>query len=286
VRFQIDNFRRERMLQIRDEWPEIKRSLDLAASLLDQFGLIAVNLNARSVIHPLAYYIKHRGLDASYLTAKGSEVDREAIRQWALRSLLRQGIWGSGLDTLLTRLRTTIKQHGADHFPVAEIDQMMSESGKGLAFDADSVEGLLLLRYGERNCFALLSLIYPGNEPMRRHVDHVYPRTAFTRAKLAKLGLPDEEVAWMLAASREVPNLQLLTPADNESKGGRFPAPWLESAFPDAGHRAAVAAFHHFGEIGASPESFREFFEERRKLLAGVIRERLGVTSDVSSVSG
>jgi Protein of unknown function DUF262 len=149
VRFQIENYGREQMLRIREAWPEIKRCLDLAASLLDQFGLTAVNLNARSVIHPLAYYFKHRGLDASYLTAKATEDDRERIRHWVLRSLLRQGIWGSGLDTLLTRLRSAIKEHGSDGFPVAEIERTMGEVGKSLAFDEDALQGLLTIRYGD-----------------------------------------------------------------------------------------------------------------------------------------
>jgi hypothetical protein len=279
VRFQIENFKREQMLRIRDEWPEIKRSLDLAASLLDQFGLTAVNLNVRSVIHPLAYYIKHRDLDASFLTAKGSEGDRDEIRRWVIRSLLRQGIWGSGLDTLLTRLRTAIKEYGEAAFPVAAIEQMMGEVGKSLAFDEAGVEGLLRLRYRDRNCFPLLSLIYPSGNTLLRHVDHVYPQTVFTRAKLTKLGTTGEQVERMLAACQEIPNLQLLTPADNESKGGRFPGPWLESAYPDDGARAAVAAFHHFGEVGDSLEGFAEFFEQRRELLAAVIRTRLGVAS-------
>jgi len=76
TRFQIENYGKERMLTIRNAWPDIKRCLDLAAQLLEQFGLTAANLNARSVIHPLSYYIKHRGLDASYLEAKGTEADR------------------------------------------------------------------------------------------------------------------------------------------------------------------------------------------------------------------
>ena len=184
VRFRIENYGRRQMLQIRQAWPEIKRCLDLAASLLDSFGLTVANLNARSVVHPLAYYVKHRELEWSYLTARGHQADREKVRQWVLRSLLRQGIWGSGLDTLLTRLRSTIKEHGSDGFPVAELDRMMGEIGKSLVFDDDAVEGLLRIRYGDRNCFALLSLIYPSGDSSRRHVDHIYPRTAFTKSKL------------------------------------------------------------------------------------------------------
>jgi hypothetical protein len=277
VRFQIENYDRDQMLRIRDSWPEIKRCLDLAASLLEQFGLTAVNLNARSVIHPLAYYFKVRRLDASYLTSKGHQSDREQVRYWVLRSLLRQGIWGSGLDTLLTRLRTAIKTHGESGFPVAEIEQAMGEIGKSLAFDEDAVQGLLKIRYGERNCFALLSLIYPGSDRNRRHVDHVYPQTAFTKAKLEKLGFEADAITGLVSQAQEIPNLQLLTPPENESKGGHFPATWLTSAFPDESDRDAIRALHHLGQIDDDLATFEDFFTGRRDKLAMVIRDRLNV---------
>jgi hypothetical protein len=276
VRFRIENYGRKQMLEIRQAWPEIKRSLDLVASLLEQFGLSAVNLNARSVIHPLAYYLKHRQLDASYLTSKGHEADREQVRQWVLRSLLRQGIWGSALDTLLTRLRGVIKEHGSTGFPIAQIDRAMGEIGKSLAFDEDAIQGLLKLRYGERNCFALLSMIYPSGDTTRRHVDHVYPQTAFTKAKLEKLGFAVAQIANLLPAAQEIPNLQLLTPAENESKGGTFPAAWLASAFPDKLARGAICALHHLGDPQDDLRTFDDFFSARRQALAAVLRARLG----------
>jgi hypothetical protein len=249
TRFAIQNYGKTRMLAIRDAWPDIKRCLDLAVSLLDQFGLTAVNLNARSVVHPLAYYIKNRNLDASYLSVKTHEPDREQVRQWVLRSLLRQGIWGSGLDTLLTRIRGAIKDYGSNGFPRAEIEQAMADVGKSLAFDEETVQGLLKLRYGDRNCYALLSLIYPSGDTSRRHVDHIYPQAAFTRAKLEKLGCSLDDIPSLIGLAQEIPNLQLLTPAENESKGDRMPRAWLVAGYADETHRGAVQAFHHFGPI-------------------------------------
>jgi hypothetical protein len=285
VRFQIENYDRDQMLRIRSSWPDIKRCLDLAASLLEQFGLTAVNLNARSVIHPLAYYVKTRALDASYLTAIGEAPDRERVRFWVLRSLLRQGIWGSGLDTLLTRLRAAIREHSAQGFPVAAIETTMAELGKSLAFDEEAVQGLLKLRYGERNCFAVLSLIYPGYDTSRRHVDHIYPQTAFTRAKLEKAGLTAAQVSQFVAQAQEIPNLQLLNPAENESKGGRFPSAWLAAAYTDETDRAAIRALHHLGELTDDLAMFDDFFARRRDKLAVVTRERLGVPAPTSATA-
>lgn len=277
VRFQIENYGRLQMLTIRDAWPDIKRCLDLAAQLLEQFGLTAVNLNARSVIHPLAYYIKHRGLDASYLVAKGYEDDREVVRRWVIRSLLRQGIWGSALDTLLTRLRTAIKEHGANGFPAQEIEKTMGEMGKSLAFDEDAVQGLLKGRYGDKNCFPLLSLIYPSGDTSRRHVDHIYPQTLFTKSSLTKIGLTPDEIAQHISAAQEISNLQLLTVAENTSKGGRPPGEWLAKTYPDDHERDVIRALHHLGTVSDDLYDFDRFLDARRAKLAIVVRERLGV---------
>jgi hypothetical protein len=283
VRFQIENYGTNQMLRIRDSWPEIKRCLDLAVSLLDQFGLTAVNLSARSVIHPIAYYIKRRGLDASYLTAKGHQADRELMQRWVLCSLLRQGIWGSGLDTLLTRIRTAIKEHGATGFPVAEIERTMAEAQKSLAFDEDAVQGLLKVTYGDRICYPLLSLVYPSGDSTRRHLDHIFPQAAFTKAKLAKLGFTPERTASILSEAQQVPNLQLLTPAENESKGGRLPRAWLIDAFPSDTDRAAVQAFHHLGDVRDEIQDVEDLWVARREKLAAVVRDRLGVIPNAIS---
>src|SRR3954454_9169331 len=113
LRFRIENYDTQRLLAIRDEWEDIKRWLTMAAQLLAGFGFSADNLRANSVLHPLAYYIKRRGLDATYLTSPGHSEDRQIVRQWVVRSMLKPGIWGSGLDTLLTRIREVIDGQGA-----------------------------------------------------------------------------------------------------------------------------------------------------------------------------
>ncbi len=207
------------------------------------------------------------------------------MRQWLLRSLRRQGIWGSGLDTLLTRLRSAIKDYGATGFPRAKIEQAMAELGKSLAFDEDAVQGLLRIRYGDPNCFCLLSLIYPSGDTSRRHIDHVFPQTAFAKGKLATLGVSPEVIAWMLTAAQEVPNLQLLTPAENESKGGQLPSGWLAGTYSDGTDNAAVRAFHHLGQQMESLSDFKEFFVARQTKLAAVVRSRLGIAGEGSSLA-
>ncbi len=68
-----------------------------------------------------------------------------------------------------------------------------------------------------------------------------------------------------------------MTPAENESKGDRFPAAWLASSFPDENDCAAIRALHHLGDVDDDLDNFEDFFTSRRERLAAVVRRRLGV---------
>jgi len=153
----------------------------------------------------------------------------------------------------------------------------MAEIGKSLAFDEDSIQTLLSTGYGDKECFGLLSLIYPSDAKERKHVDHIYPQTTFTKKKLSTLGFSADQQKWMTLAMNELPNLELLTPPENQSKSGKLPLSWLETEYPDSGPRDAIRALHHLGDITDSLEEFEKFFKERRSNLARVVRDRLGV---------
>jgi hypothetical protein len=276
LRFRIENYDTQRMLSIRSQWEDIKRWLTLAAQLLASFGYSAENLRANSVLHPLAYYIKRRGVGATYLTSPVHGEDRQAVRLWIIRSMLKPGVWGSGLDTLLTRLRDVIDQHGADAFPAELMATAMADIGKDLSFAAADIDTLLKLRYGDRETFALLSLLYPsGATAERHHVDHIYPRSKGRRRDFAAAGLD----AALAERIDELSNLQLLTPGENTSKSGRWPAEWLEAQFSDPAGRATMVALHELHGVSNSLADFELFLDHRRPLLRTRIASALGVTN-------
>ncbi|MFZ2164719.1 MAG: DUF262 domain-containing protein [Propionibacteriaceae bacterium] len=105
LRFKVTNSTQANMAKVEEDWQQIKGALLRAATLLQQFGHNKQNLTANSVIVPLAYYLHLRGATDSYLDSTSNAADRLAIQHWVTRSLIKRGIWGSGLDTLLTRIR-------------------------------------------------------------------------------------------------------------------------------------------------------------------------------------
>src|SRR5262249_46919198 len=148
-------------------------------------GFSSRTLTADSVVVLLAYYLYRRNLTDAYLHSSADAADRMAIQTWVIRSLVKRGIWGSGLDTLLTRLRRVTDDHGTDGFPAAELEQDMVALGKSLAFDPTEVDELLEMRYGGQRTFSVLSLLYPGLDLSKEfHEDHIFPRSRFTAKRL------------------------------------------------------------------------------------------------------
>jgi hypothetical protein len=233
VRFRVSNFTQDNMKKVEAAWDQTRDSLLRAATLLDMFGFSSRTLTADSVLLLLAYYLHRRGLADSYLHSTADRADRQAAQTWVIRSLVKRGIWGSGLDTLLTRLRRTIDEHGQKSFPVAELEHDMTTLGKSLAFDPTEIDEQLEMRYGGQRTFAVLSLLYPGLDLTREfHEDHIFPRSRFTAKRLADAGVPRDYIESYREVVDCLPNLQLLEGIPNVEKQAKLPSEWLGIAFP------------------------------------------------------
>jgi Protein of unknown function DUF262 len=195
IGFKVSNFTQENMSMLEKRWGEVRPALIVARDLLESFGFSERSLSAESVIVPLAYYACSRGLGSSYVTSSAQAADRQAVRRWVVRSQMKRGIWGSGLDTLLGRLREAIRTHGMASFPVDEIEAAMARMGKSLKFDEAEVAELCDLSYGRPRTFSTLAMLYPGLDLTKQfHEDHIFARSRFTRARLTKAGIPQESV--------------------------------------------------------------------------------------------
>ncbi|MDU7677313.1 MAG: hypothetical protein E7K15_28745 [Klebsiella michiganensis] len=212
VAFKVENFNKSNMALLEQNWTEISSSLRLGVNLLSSFGFCSSTLKADSVLLPVAYYLHCRNLDANYLSHSKYASDRLLIRTWLIKTLLKSGIWGSGLDSLLTSFRSIIKNCNEERFPAPEITVFMAENGKSLRFEEEEMQSLLDMDYGNPRIFPLLSLLFPGHDFSHHfHVDHIFPKSRFTKSQLKKAGIDDDKKLeeWIDMANR-VPNLQLL----------------------------------------------------------------------------
>ncbi|MBY5834886.1 DUF262 domain-containing protein [Rhizobium leguminosarum] len=277
VGFKVENFNKTNMAVLEANWPRIHDAMLLAVQLLAAYGFNSQNLRAESSILPIAYYLYARKVDGTYLLRAEFTSDREAIRLWLIRSVLKpSGIWGSGLDTLLTALRERISTNAGQGFPVAELDAVMALRGKSLAFTEVEIDELCDLHYGDARTFALLSMIFPGFDLSRHfHVDHIYPQGRFTDAQLRKAGVREDLWSNLQERHNRLPNLQLLEGAINNQKRQKMPHEWYAWTKPDQVARDQYLSGLEIAVLPETLEGFPEFCEKRRGALKARIMQVL-----------
>lgn len=281
VGFKVENFTQANMERLEANWPQIRAALVRTVELAASFGLNGQTLRADSALLPIAYYLYHRKAPANYTVSNQFAADREAIHSWLIRSLLKaSGIWGSGLDTLLTALREVIQQKGETLFPAADLEQVMDSRGKSLAFSPAEVEDMLSLQYGDKRMFALLSMLFPFvNLRNQFHMDHVFPISRFTAAKLRKAGVSEDQIEDLARMANELPNLQLLEGTANIEKRDALPTKWLATHYSNPGDASHYCSLHDLGDVPETLDGFEQFHRDRRERLRTRINSMLNVRS-------
>ncbi|RWP57276.1 DUF262 domain-containing protein [Mesorhizobium sp.] len=266
VGFKVTNFNRDNMKTLEQQWDRISSGLKMTADLVGSFGLSRENIRADSALLPIAYYVSMRGLDWTYIASSAAADDRRAIKSWLIRSLLKSGIWGSGLDVLLTALRDVIAKHGQLRFPVTELEAEMRARGKSLVFADEEIDALVEVKYGNRELFGLMTILFPfvDTSVNQFHIDHVYPQTAFHANKLKKLEFSDALISELQIKKDQLPNLQLLSGIPNQEKSGSLPKFWLEKTYTSETDRADYVSRHGLAGCGDDMGLFLSFYDNRR----------------------
>src|SRR5450830_1759663 len=228
VGFRVENFTVANMKILDAKWDSVEKALRIAVKLLASFGFSDATLPAASVLIPLADYVYERGLEESYVTSAAPSVRavRALLSHWTLRTILKPGIWGSGLDGLLRGLHQAITESSGG-FPMAAIEADMVRRGKSLAFEGALLDDLVDTPYKHKRTFALLSLLYDWVDTRNEfHVDHVFPRSLATRTRLLSLGVAETDLEDVADKLERLPNLQLLAGPENIQKRAQLPAAW------------------------------------------------------------
>jgi hypothetical protein len=266
------------MHKLEQEWDTISQRLYLAAELLSSFGLSRDNISAGMVLIPVAYYLSRRDLDQRYLDSSKTAEDRQRVRDWTIRALLMPGIFGSGLDSLLARLRRIIDENGGDGFPSAEIEDAMASVGKSLRFEPQTVDELANSGYGHADTFALLSIVYGHVDPGKTsHVDHIFPRDRLRRDILRQAGYTEEQVERIVKQARDgIANLQLLPGGENIGKSKRLPLDWAREKYPDPQALQGYLDQNDMADLPNDLTGFLDFYERRRQRIRARLVAVLG----------
>ena len=275
VGFQLENFTRDNMSKLEKEWrPHIRQALLETVELADSFGFDDRTIRASNSLLPIAYYLNKIGSPPNFESSDVYVNERNAIQGWLLRSILKRGIWGSGLDTLLTALREVIRNANGKEFPATEIRRVMAQRGKNLDFGEEEIEGLVDMHSSDPNLFSLLTILFPHiGSRGASDIDHVFPKSRFTTARLRDAGVATEQIEDFRDRYDRLANLQLLDGIVNIEKRATLPADWLEVHCPDDPSRQAYCDRHLLGDVPKDITGFMEFYEARRERLKQRIAE-------------
>ncbi len=284
VGFKVDNFNRENMALLEDQWEAIKAALTLTVRLIADFGFNGTTLTAHNSILPIAYYLFRSERGESFLTHSRFDADRTAIREWLIRSLLKAGVWGSGLDTLLTALRQVIKESDGERFPGVGLREEMARRGRSLVFEDEEIEELADAEYLNPRTFALLSLMFPFDPGHQFHVDHIFPASRFTIPKLREaLGqaihdgtIEDGDFGAFRERANRLGNLQLLRGPENNEKRALMPRDWAMQRYPQESERRSYLRDHLIDSLPDEMTDFPAYYKARRERLKVRIGELLG----------
>lgn len=275
LRFKVTNFNRDHMRLLEDRWEAVTRAVRASVELVASFGFNGASLSADNAVLPVAHYLYRRDVPAGFLSSAAYREERDTIRRWLTRSLLKRGVWSSGSDTLLAALRGVIDTHGADRFPAEHLEAEMRARGKSLTFEDEELEDLVESK--DHRTFALLSLLYPFLDFRNNQfdIDHIFPKSRFSARHLRGAGLADNDIREFQDRADRLPNLQLLASVENQSKSDQLPRQWITDTL-DAQAASAYVARHDLGDIPADMTGFGAFYEARRDRLRDKLRRLLG----------
>lgn len=273
VGFRVENFTHENMAVLEENWPRIRQALLETVDLIDSFGFDSRTIQATNSLLPIAYYLYQKGAPQNFETSDRFRKDRKIIRGWLTRSILKEsGIWGSGLDTLLTALREVIRDAGTSEFPAAELRRVMAQRGKTLDFVEEEIEDLADMRLGDRRIFPLLTMLFPDLESRDgSDIDHVFPKSRFTPNRLKAASIDDVQIESFRDRRDRLANLQLLDRSINNEKRATLPADWLDVHCPNPQARQSYSNRHLLGDVPREIKNFSDFYSTRREKL----RERI-----------
>lgn len=275
IGFRVGNFTRQNMVLIEGLWRRISTSLKLAVELVARFGYDSRTLTSNNALVPVAYYLFIRELPDTFIDRSEFGEDREAIRGWIVRTLLN-GTFGGASDTTLSAARETIKVAISNagktpSFPCSQLDARLS-----VRFEEEDIDSLLAKKYGSREAFSILAILYPWVDFSNRfHQDHIFPRAQFSRGRLRRAGIGEDDHMSLQERRDQIPNIQLIEGVRNQEKSSKDPSVWVESEFGTDEQRDKWKQQNFIGRLPKDVTEFEAFFKDRRKRMKRRLEKEL-----------
>jgi hypothetical protein len=123
----------------------------------------------------------------------------------------------------------------------------------------------------------VLALLYPTLDFRNTfHIDHIHPRSQFTKSRLNKCGIAGEDASFYFENVDLLPNLQLLEGIPNQEKNDADFDDWLNDTFKGKQARQVFMDRNYIpDDVDLEFGNFREFFDERKQLMFSALSKIL-----------
>lgn len=276
ISFKVDNFNRSNMLKIQDEWEDITKAIRGAVTLVASLGFNREIITSNNLFIPIAYYLKKIGLPCNFDSSTTTLDDRIRIKKWFSRSLLKK-VFSFMPDGALKPIREIIRQNADKKiFPLEDIMERFKGTNRSLIFTDDDINNLLFAKYGQGNTAVIMSILYPWADTRNHfHIDHMYPQSAFTRKKLMKKGLTEEQIEFAIDNFNYLGNLQLLESVPNIEKSNMDFDKWISDTIPTEALSDYKQKHLIPQDVSLNFSNFEEFFTRREELIIEKLKTEL-----------
>ena len=264
--FKVDNFNKANMLKIEENWTSITNSIRIAVKLIASFGYSRETLTSNNAVIPIAYYLFKIGATETYPSSTKNSADKEKIKKWLILSLVKRAFSGQP-DNVLRPIRKIIldNHHG---FPTNLIIDKFKGTTKSLLFSSEDIDNLAHYKYGQGFTFSILTLLYPHLDYSNQfHIDHIFPKSLFTKSKLRKRGIAEQDIETFYDGFNYLGNLQVIGAIPNVEKKDMEFETWLNKIYSESKKQNHYKEVHYIPNVELNFANFIEFFEERKKLL-------------------
>lgn len=268
IAFKVDNFNKQNMMKIESRWDDIKKAIKQAVLLVSSYGYSGETLTSNNALIPIAYYLMKIGMPDNFVDSGTTKANREKIKKWLIRSLLKKAFSGQP-DNVLRPIRDILRGNGTNDFPTDQIMDKFKGTNKSIQFAEDDIdEYLLKLKYGKSETLSTLMLLYPSLDFSNKfHEDHMYPKSKFTKSYLRKMNVAEDKLDEYIDSVNDISNLQLLAAQLNEEKLATDFAKWFNSQYLTESDKIQYRTINYMPDMDYTYENYSAFMKERRKLL-------------------
>ena len=268
IAFKVDNFNKQNMMKIESRWDDIKKAIKQAVLLVSSYGYSGETLTSNNALIPIAYYLMKIGMPDNFVDSGTTKANREKIKKWLIRSLLKKAFSGQP-DNVLRPIRDILRVNGTNDFPTNQIMDKFKGTNKSIQFTEDDIdEYLLKLKYGKSETLSTLMLLYPSLDFSNKfHEDHMYPKSKFTKSYLRKMNVTEDKLDEYIDSVNDISNLQLLAAQLNEEKLATDFSKWFNSQYLTESDKIQYRTINYMPDMDYTYENYSAFMKERRKLL-------------------